>query len=71
MRVRMDEYGKICRELAQEQGCIFVDFQEMFDRFFAIRHPSSVNADRVHPDMAASTLMAHKFLRHCAFEFSK
>ena len=30
MRARMDEYGEVCRRLAEKYGCIFIDLQAMF-----------------------------------------
>ena len=33
MRRRMDEYGEICRRLAEKHGCEFVDLQRMFSDY--------------------------------------
>lgn len=71
MRARMDEYVDICRRLAEKHGCIFVDFQAMFDRVFAHRHSSSIAWDRVHPNEIGSTMMAREFLKHCGFDFNR
>lgn len=65
MRKRMDEYVAICKELAERYGCIFVDFQSMYERFLKIRHSSSVAWDRVHPNQMGATLMAREFLSKC------
>lgn len=70
MRKRMDEYVEICRSLAEKHGCIFVDFQNMYERFFKIRHSSSIAWDRVHPNQMGATLMAREFLSKCEFEYS-
>lgn len=69
MRKRMDEYSQICRELAEEYGCIFVDFQAMYDRFFEHCHPALLAWDRVHPNQKAATLMARELLTACGFDF--
>ena len=71
MRARMDEYIAICRELAEKHGCIFVDFQGMFDRVFAHRHSCSIAWDRVHPNEMGSTIMAREFLKHCDYDFNR
>ena len=71
MRARMDEYTAVCRRLAQEYGCRFVDFQAMFERYCAVRHSASVAWDRVHPNQIGSMLMAREFLDQCGFDFTK
>lgn len=70
MRKRMDEYVEISRSLSEEHGCIFVDFQNMYDRFLKIRHSSSIAWDRVHPNQMGATLMAREFLSKCGFNYS-
>lgn len=70
MRARMDEYGAICRRLAEKHGCRFVDVQAMYDRFFAYRHSSRIAWDRVHPNQMGATLMAREFLGHCDFDYN-
>lgn len=71
MRRRMDEYGEICRRLAEKHGCEFVDFQRMFSDYCKYQHSSRLAWDRVHPNQMGSTLMAREFLRHTGFDFSK
>ncbi len=71
MRARMDEYGAICRRLAEKHGCRFVDFQKMYEEFCKIRHSSCIAWDRVHPNQMGATLMAKEFLRQCDFDFTK
>ncbi|MBO5670092.1 MAG: hypothetical protein J6S41_00955, partial [Clostridia bacterium] len=69
MRARMDEYCDICRALAEEYGCIFVDFQKMYEDFCKIRHSTFIAWDRVHPNQIGATLMAKEFLSHCGYEY--
>ncbi len=69
MRARMDEYVEICRELAEQYGCIFVDFQAAFEAYCGYRHSSFVAWDRVHPNQIGATVMAKTFLKHCGFDF--
>lgn len=71
MRARMDEYVAICRRVAEKHGCVFVDFQKMYEDYCRIRHSAFIAWDRVHPNQVGSTLMAKEFLRHCKFDFTK
>ncbi len=69
MRKRMDEYVEICRKLSEKYGCIFVDFQGMYERYCEIRHSSYIAWDRIHPNQVGATLMAREFLKKCDFDF--
>lgn len=69
MRARMDEYVEICRELAEKHGCVFVDFQKMYEEYCSVRHSSYVAWDRIHPNQIGATLMAKEFLKYCEFEY--
>ena len=71
MRARMDEYVAICRRVAEETGCVFVDFQKMYEDYCRVRHSASIAWDRVHPNEIGSTLMAKEFLKKCEFDFTK
>jgi len=71
MRARMDEYVAICHELAQKHGCVFVDFQQMYEDYCSIRHSSYIAWDRIHPNQVGATLMAREFLKHCDFDYSR
>lgn len=70
MRKRMDEYVAICKKLSQKHGCIFVDFQKMYEDFCAFQHSARIAWDRVHPNQMGATLMAKEFLKHCEFDYS-
>ena len=69
MRARLDEYGAICKKLAQQYGCILVDVQSAFDSYFRYRHSSYIAWDRVHPNQIGATIIAREFLRKCSFDF--
>lgn len=71
MRKRMDEYVEICRVLAQKHGCVFVDFQKMYEDYCAIRHSSYIAWDRIHPNQIGATLMAREFLKVCEFDYNR
>lgn len=70
MRKRMDEYGSICKELAQTHNVVLVDLQAMFDKYFQHRHACFIAWDRIHPNQIGATLIAREFLRHCAFDYA-
>ena len=71
IRARMDEYVAICRKLAEEYGCRFVDFQKMYEEYCQFQHPSRIAWDRVHPNQVGAVLMARAFLDQCGFDFTK
>ena len=70
MRARMDEYVAICGELAKKHGCVFVDFQKVYEDYCKIRHSTFIAWDRVHPNRVGATLMARAFLEQCGFDYS-
>ena len=71
MRSRMNEYVQICSDLAQKYGCIFVDFQKMYEDYCRIRHSSYIAWDRIHPNQIGATLMAREFLKKCDFDYNR
>ena len=71
MRKCMDQYGLICKKLAEKHGCIFIDLQAVFDEYFKYRHSTYIAWDRVHPNQVGATVIAKAFLKACEFEFSK
>ena len=70
MRARMDEYSGICRKLAEEYGCILVDFQKMYEDYLHVHHSALIAWDRIHPNQIGATIMAKEFLSHCDFDYS-
>jgi len=71
MRARMDEYVEICRELAEKHGCVFVNFQKMYEDYCQHRHSAYIAWDRIHPNQVGATLMAKEFLKYCDFEYNR
>ena len=69
MRQRMDEYTEICRKLSEKHGCIFVDFQKMYEEYCMVRHSCFIAWDRVHPNHIGATLMAREFLKYSDFDY--
>ncbi len=70
MRARMDEYGAICRALAEKHGCTFIDLQAVFCDFCRHQHSSRIAWDRIHPNEMGATLIAKTFLSHVGFDFT-
>lgn len=69
MRKRMDEYVEISKKLAEKHGCIFVDFQKMYEEYCQIRYSGYIAWDRIHPNQIGATLMAKEFLKYCDFDY--
>jgi lysophospholipase L1-like esterase len=70
MRLRMNEYGAIVKQLAMEHDAICVDTQAAFDRALA-HHESAVFAvDRVHPNRIGHMILARAFLNAVGFAWS-
>ena len=70
MRKRMDEYVLICKKLSEKYGCVLVDLQAAFDKYFCYRHSASISWDRVHPNVIGATIIAKEFLSHCEFDYN-
>ena len=70
MRARMDEYGAICKEIAEETGVIFVDTQAEFDKVLKYRYSAYITWDRVHPNVYGATVLARAFLKAVDFDFN-
>jgi lysophospholipase L1-like esterase len=62
MRVMMDRYGDIVRQLAHKYEAVFVDTQSAFDVVLKSTHPMSLAADRVHPNLTGHVILARAFL---------
>lgn len=69
MRIRMDEYGDICKKLAQEYNCILVDLQSVFSNFCKMRYSATIAYDRIHPNQIGAMLIAKEFLSKCDYKF--
>lgn len=69
MRARMDEYVEICRKLSEKYGCIFIDFQKLYEDYCNACYSAYICWDRIHPNQIGATLMAMRFLEVCGFEY--
>ena len=70
MRVQMDAYGMVVRQLATEFDAIFVDVQAAFDDYLLHRTSQSLCDDRVHPNAAGHIIIARAFLTAIEFEWA-
>lgn len=70
MRKRMDEYVEICKNLADKYGCIFVNFQKLYEDYCKAQHSSRIAWDRIHPNQIGATLMAKAFLEKTGFDYN-
>ena len=70
MRARMDEYGAICRRLAEKHGCHFVNLQSVFNDYLKYRHSAFIAWDRVHPNQIGATIIAKAFLAEAGFDYN-
>lgn len=70
MRSIMDDYGTICKKLAEQYGSGFIDLQAMFDNGLSYKQASFMSADRIHPNSVGATMIAKEFLSYCGFDFN-
>ena len=68
MRRKMDEYGEICRKIAEDTNVIFVDTQAAFDKVLKYRDSNYIAWDRVHPNIYGATILAKAFLDAVGFD---
>ena len=70
MRVMMDAYGGVVKELAAQHEALFVDTQAAFDT--ALRHfpPQALAADQVHPNLTGHMILARAFLEAVGYAWS-
>lgn len=70
MRMRMEEYNAVLHALAKKHGCIFIDLQAAFDKYFQHRHSCYIAWDRIHPNYVGAMLIARVFLSHVGFDYN-
>ncbi len=64
MRARMNEYVTICKKLSEKHGCVFVDFQKLYEDYCNIRHSSYIAWDRIHPNQIGAPSWQERFLKN-------
>jgi lysophospholipase L1-like esterase len=63
MRLQMDEYGRVVRDLARRHDALLVDTQEAMDNVLKRLEYKVIAPDRVHPTEVGHKVLAHAFLR--------
>lgn len=69
MRVQMDRYGAIVRNLAAKYDATFVDVQAGFDAVLAHYHAMNFAWDRVHPGASGHMVITRSFLKSIDFSW--
>ena len=67
MRLQMDEFGRVVRDLATRHKALFADTQAAMDSVLARLDYKLIAADRVHPTEIGHSVLAHAFLRAVGF----
>jgi lysophospholipase L1-like esterase len=68
MRLRMDEYGAVVKDLAHKHNLLCVDLQTAWDRLFEHMHPCNIAWDRIHPNQIGCMFIARQFLAAVGFD---
>lgn len=63
MRMMMEEYAKVVKDLAQRHDALLVDTQAAIDRVLLRLDHKAVAPDRVHPTKLGHQVLAHAFTR--------
>jgi lysophospholipase L1-like esterase len=63
MRLQMDEYGLVVKDLASRHHALLVDTQAAVDKVLERLNYSLIAADRVHPTEVGHKILANAFLR--------
>ena len=71
MRARMDEYVAICKDVAEKNGCVFINLQQLFDNYLENQYGYLTSPDRIHPNQLGATVIAREFLKHCDYDFNR
>ncbi len=69
MRIQMESYGSIVKQLAADFDAIFVDTQAAFDVFLEHKSSHYLAWDRIHPNGTGHTILSNAFLRAVQYEF--
>lgn len=69
MRLMMDQYGSIVKEIAREYKTLFVDTQSSFDQYLSINPSQTLCGDRVHPNSIGHMILARAFLKVVEYQW--
>ncbi|MBT3337406.1 MAG: SGNH/GDSL hydrolase family protein [Anaerolineae bacterium] len=63
MRMKMDRYGDVVREIAKKYGAIFVDTQTVFDEALKEMDAQELSDDRIHMNAKGHRILAEAFIK--------
>ena len=69
MRIEVDKYGQVVKELANKYDAIFVDTQKAFDELLENNYSAVFALDRVHPNPTGHMAIARAFLNAIDFNW--
>lgn len=71
MRIRMDQYGLVVKEIAAKHQTIIVDTQTAFKKVLYHYHANAIAWDRVHPNLIGHMTLAKAFLKSVGLNLDK
>ncbi len=71
MRHTMDQYGRVVKKIAEENGCLLVDTQAAFNVVLKDLYAATLAWDRVHPSAAGHMVLARAFLKEIDFDWNR
>ncbi len=71
IRMMMDRFGELVKEVAERQGAILVDTQASFDQVLEWTNPSQLAEDRVHVNLTGHMILARAFLEAIGFSWAR
>ena len=63
LRMALESFGNVVKELCQERDILCVDAQAIFDDYLQYRYGGGISWDRLHPGHIGSMLLARGLLR--------
>lgn len=69
MRVMMDQYSLVIKNLADKHGAVFVDVQAAFDNYLKGQPTQTLCSDRVHPNLTGHMIIAKAFVDAIGFSW--
>jgi lysophospholipase L1-like esterase len=71
LRMMMDRYGEVVKELASKHNAILIDSQAYFDRILNWMDPFDLAPDRVHINLTGHMILARAFLSSIEFSWER
>ncbi|WP_078392595.1 SGNH/GDSL hydrolase family protein [Shouchella patagoniensis] len=71
MRQKMDQYGSIVKEVAEQTNSLFIDTQAVLTPMLDHLYSSAIARDRVHPNPRGHMALARAFLQGIEFNWHK